>query len=255
MSKAALSVFLVIALLLSVFGVAEAAANFRTASNGSSMPSSPIAASTGYDSRGNGYVYQAAKIPTALIVNVPKTTVHVGETLTVNAKLINVNNGYGIPGAIVRGYFSQDGINWFEPGTLTTDNKGEYSYTGTVPDYPGTYYGYVSYDGSDTYQGCEGSHYTVTVLPQPTSIPTPTPLPTPTPNPTSTASSPVPSPASTASGSSPISTSTVTATASTNTTLSIKPTLSGSSPGFGAVCGFTALTLAVVLMFRKKLGR
>ncbi len=253
MNKAALSVFLVIALLLSVFGVTEAAANFRTGSNGSSMPSSPIAASMGYDSHGNGYVYQAEKIPTALIVNVPKTMVHVGETLTVNAKLINVNNGYGIPGAIVRGYFSQDGINWFEPGTLTTNNRGEYSYTGTVPDYPATYYGYVSYDGSDTYQGCEGSHYTVTVLPQPTSIPTP--LSTPTPNPTSTASSPVPSPASTASGSSPISTSTVTANASTNTTSSVKPTLSGSSPGFGVVYGFTALTLVVILIFRKKLGR
>ena len=55
--------------------------------------------------------------------------------------------------------FSQDGINWLEPGTLTTDSNGGYSYTSTVPDYPGTYYGYVSYNGNETYQGCAGSHY------------------------------------------------------------------------------------------------
>ena len=255
-SRVALSVFLAMVVLVSVCGVVEAEANLRRGDDGSDLPSHPTATPTDYGSHGNGRVYQTERIPTALIFNVPKTTLYVGETLTVNARLINANTGYGIPWAIVRGYFSQDGINWVEPGTLTTDSMGGYSYTGTVPDYPGTYYGYVSYDGNDTYQGCEGSHYTITVLPQYTPLPTQTPLPTPIPIPTSS-----PNPTSTGSnqsaalGSLSVSASNTTTNVSANITSSIKPSSSRSSPGFDVAYGFIALAAIAFLKFRKKLVR
>lgn len=257
MSRVALSVFLAMVVLVSVCGVAGAEANLGRGDGGSGLPSYPAAPPVDHGTHGNGRVYQTERIPTTLMINVPQTTVHVGETLTVNARLINANTGYGIPWAIVRGYFSQDGINWFEPGTLTTDSMGGYSYTGTVPDYPGTYYGYVSYDGNDTYQGCEGSHYAVTVLPQSTSLPmpplTPTPIPVPTssPNPTSTGSN-----QSAALKSMSVSTSNTTKNVSANATSSIKPSSSRGSPGFDVAYGFIALAAVVVfLKFRKKLVR
>ena len=255
-SRVALSVFLVMVVLVSVCGVVEAKANLRRDDGGNGLCSYPAASPVDHGSHGNGRVYQTERIPTALMINVPQTTVHSGETLTVNARLINANTGYGIPWAIVRGYFSQDGINWFEPGTLTTDSVGGYSYTGTVPDYPGTYYGYVSYDGNDTYQGCEGSHYTVTVLPQSTSLPTPTLIPTPIPTPTS---SPNPPPTgsnqSAAVRSMSVSASNTTTIISANVTSSIKPSSSRGSPGFDAAYGFIALAAVAFLKFRKKLVR
>ena len=256
MSNVTLSVFLVMVVLVSVCGVGEAEANLGRGDGGSGLPSHPTAPPVDYGSHGKGRVYQTERIPTTLMINVPTIIVHVGETLTVNARLINANTGYGIPWAIVRGYFSQDGTNWFEPGTLTTDSMGGYSYTGTVPDYPGTYYGYVSYDGNDTYQGCEGSHYTVTVLPQSTPLPTPTLMPTPIPLPTSS-----PNPPPTGSNQSAVlrsmsvSASNTTKNVSANTTSSTKPSSSRGSPGFDATYGFIALAAVTFLKFRKKLVR
>ena len=275
MNRIALSVFLVV-MLVSVCGVVEAKENLRRGDRGSGVVSLPTAPpAIDYGIQGNSRVYQMERIPTALIISVPKTTVYVGDTLTVNARLINVNTGLGIPWAIVRGFFSQDGINWLEPGTLTTDGAGKYSYTGTVPDYPGTYYGYVSYDGNDTYQRCEGSHYIITVLPQPTPVPTLVPIPTSSPNPTSTPNPTLtPDPISIGSnqsatlpistgsnqsaalGSMPVSASNTTTNVSANTTSSIKPSSSKGSPGFDVMYGFIALAAVVVfLKFRKKLVR
>jgi len=257
--RIALSIFLTTVMLVFVCGVAAADENLKGTAGGRSALSLPtlLPFSIGRGSHRNSSASHAGRIPTALLINVPKTTVYVGETLTVNARLINANTGYGIPWATVRGFFSQDGTNWFEPGTLMTDAMGGYSYTGTVPDYPGTYYGYVSYDGNDTYQGCEGSHYTVTVLPQSTPLPTPTSIPTQIPTPTSS-----PNPTSTGSNQSAtlrsmsVSTSNTTKNVSANIASSTKPSSSRGSPGFEATYGFLALAAVVVfLKFRKKLVR
>ena len=267
MKRIVLSTFLVTVILVSVGGVANAQANLRGGDGGlnvSSLPTAP-GSSAGYEIHGNGGASHTGKIPTALLINVPRTTVYVGETLTVNARLINVNTGYGIPGATVRGFFSQDGINWVEPGTLMTDNSGEYSYTGTVPDYPGTYYGYISYEGDEIYQGCQGSHYSVTVLERPTPVPTPISLPTASPTPTPAGSNPsaavraltgpIPSAAST---SMPVSALNTTTKVSANSTSPLKQSSSSSSkssPGFDTVYELIALAAVISLKFRKKLMR
>ena len=265
MKRIALSIFLTTVILVSVCGVAAADENLKGSDEGRSALSLPthLPFSIGHGSHGNGRVSPTGKIPTALLINVPKTTVYVGETLTVNARLINVNTGYGIPGAIVRGFFSQDGINWVEPGTLTTDSSGEYSYTGTVPDYPGIYYGYISYDGDAMYQGCQGSHYSVTVLEQSTPVPTPISVPssspTPTPvgsNPSATvpaSSGPVPSPSSKSMPVPAANTTTKVSTNSTSPSKSASPSSSKSSPGFDAVYGLIALAAVILLKTRKKL--
>jgi hypothetical protein len=161
------TVILVIFVILTPFyALGAVAANFGAgpADVGASSPS-PVPGGVGYTGNGADYIYQAGVIPTALIIHAP-TTIYVKETLTVSFRLVRTDTGDGIPHATVRGHFSRDGINWSEPRTLRTDGNGQFSYTSTVPDDPGIYYGYLSYDGNNTYQGCTSATYTVTVLSQ-----------------------------------------------------------------------------------------
>jgi hypothetical protein len=155
-------------ILLSVLGAGATAGNFSAgpANKGSAYSSSPVS-SAGYEGNGAVYVYQEGAAPTALTVDAPaSTTIYAGETLTVGLRLVRTDTYEGIPNAVIRGHYSQDGINWSEPGSVRTDGNGQFSYTGTVPDKPGTYQGYLSYDGDATYQGCESPIYTITVVSQ-----------------------------------------------------------------------------------------
>jgi len=125
-------------------------------------------------------VYRAGAISTQIVVLEPTARVlklHIGDQLTGYARLIRTDNGAGIPGAIIGAQGSLDGKTWMNlppQYCVTTNGKGEVSYTGTIPD-PRTYLptvqlpltGYVKviYAGDSTYGGSESVVYEATLLP------------------------------------------------------------------------------------------
>ena len=256
----------ILVILLPFFALGAAAANFGAvaADVGSAPSPSSVPGNVGHGGNGADYVHQGGDIPTALIIDAP-TTIYVNETLTVSLRLVRADTYDGIPYATVRGHFSRDGINWSEPGSLTTNGDGQFSYTGTVPNNPGTYQGYLSYNGDDTYQGCTSSVVSVTVLSQEGAPAVPTPTDSrPTTSPTPADSRPTTSPtAAVSSLPTNLKPTPISANATTNMltsfTSSTGQSLSGSVAGYemhGLIArGVVASAVVVVLKFRKKLIR
>jgi len=125
-------------------------------------------------------VHQAGAISTQIVILEPTARVlklHIGDQLTGHARLIRADTGAGLPGATIGAQGSLDGKTWMNlppQYCLTTNGKGEVSYTGTIPD-PRTYLptvqlpltGYVKviYAGDGTYGGSESVVYEATLLP------------------------------------------------------------------------------------------
>ena len=125
-------------------------------------------------------VYRAGAISTQIAVLEPSARVlklHVGDQITAGARLIRTDTGAGIPGATIGAQGSLDGKTWMNlppQYCLTTNGKGEVSYTGTIPD-PRSYLpgaqlpmtGYVRaiYAGDSTFVASESVIYEVTLLP------------------------------------------------------------------------------------------
>jgi hypothetical protein len=256
-------------ILFCALGAGATAANFGAgpADQGSASLSSSVSGGAGYGGNGAVYVYQAGAIPTALTVDAPgpTATIYAGQTMTVGLRLVRADTYAGIPNAVIRGHYSQDGINWSEPGTVTTDGNGQFSYTGTVPDKPGTYQGYLSYDGDASYQGCASPIYTITVVSQagtPSLGPTPTdsrPVGSPAPTDSRPVASPRPADSShpTTLKPTPVSTDAGTNVSTSFTSLT-DPSSSGIIPsdqmhGLIAFAVIAWLAVVVVLKFRKKL--
>jgi hypothetical protein len=271
MKKKVVLVIPAVLILFSVLGAGATAANFgaRPADKGSASLSSSVSGGAWYGGNGAVFVYQAGAIPTALTIDAPgpTATVYAGETLTVGLRLVRTDTHNGIPNAVIRGHYSQDGINWSDPGTVTTDGNGQFTYTGTVPDQPGTYQGYLSYDGDATYQGCASPVYTITVASQagtPSLGPTPTdsaPVSSPMPAGSSPVGSPMPAGSSLATTKKPTPVSTNSAANVPTSLISISdPSSSGiiqsnEMQGWIARAAIAVIGLAVVggWRFRKKL--
>jgi len=110
-------------------------------------------------------------IPSEIDIQMNMSSVHVGDAIVANGKLIDHNTGKGIPGATITTQISVDGNNWMPSKTITTDSNGIVRYPLTVPDprsfgytLPLKVYCKLSYDGSSTYAPTS-QIFSVTVLP------------------------------------------------------------------------------------------
>jgi len=125
-------------------------------------------------------VHRAGAISTQIAVLEPSERIlklHVGDQITGSARLIRTDTGAGIPGATIGAQGSLDGKTWMNLPSeycLTTNGKGEVSYTGTIPDphsylpsvqLPMTGYVRVIYAGDTTFGGSASVIYEVTLLP------------------------------------------------------------------------------------------
>jgi len=128
----------------------------------------------------DNFVHRTGAISTQIMVLEPSARVlklHVGDQITAHARLIRTDTGAGIRGAIIGAQGSLDGKTWMNlppQYCLTTNGKGEVSYTGTIPDphaylptvqLPMTGYVRAIYAGDRTYVGSESVIYEATLLP------------------------------------------------------------------------------------------